>query len=1231
MKFREIFRFEFTYQARRLPTWLFIVVLTTFAFQFVRGSFLADALYQDFYLNAPFIVASVTVFGSLISLLMTATVTGEMAARDAETGMDPLTYTAPVSKADYLGGRFLAAFVLNALMVLAVPAGSLLAVYGPGVDPAIVGPFRPAAYLTAYGFIALPNAFLATAIQFAWATLGRRALASYLGSVLLFFAVYGGMIIVGVFLNREDLVVLLDAFGHVFITSDAVLGWTPIEKNTRLIELEGTLLRSRLLWFSIALGTIAFTYLRFRFAHPTVSSWWARIDLLRATRFGGRARGPAFAKATARQASADAREGDATQSPIAAPSVAPAFNLVTHTRQTLVIAWTSFRTIATSWGGLVVLSAIAAVVVAVLPENMENLGTPLLPRTRHVLTFLTSRLTSPVTPWVIIPLLIVLYAGELVWRERNAGLGEIADAAPVPEWVRILGRFLGLGLILVVWMALLTLAGVLVQIRMSYGEFEIGLYLRVLFGLQLPEYLLFALLALVVQGLVGQKYVGHLVALLAYALILFAPGLGIRHNLLVYGSGPWWSYSGIRGFGSSLVPWLWFKLYWATWALLLAVVAVPLWVRGKDSGFGVRLRLARGRFTYATARAAAVAVAIILGLGGFIFYNTNVLNAYSTSSQTVERRAEYERRYSGYANVPQPRLTATSLHVEIYPERRAVQIRGTYRLVNRGVVAIDSLHLATVPEVKTEAISLDRQALRVLVDDELGHRIYRLDEPLRPGDSLRLSFEVHVEARGFGNGGVDTSVVENGTYFTNQKWLPAIGYQPTRELFLPAQRREQRLPSRPLLPALDDAEARGGWPSREQIDFEAIVGTDGNQTAIAPGVLRRTWTAGPSTTSGHTGRRYFHYATHSPINNEYAFFSGRYALREVTWNSTTSGQSVAIQIFHHPGHAANLDRILRSVQRSLNYYSEQYGPYPHNYVRLIENPARGMGAHAEATTIDYGEGFSLFNPEVDRRRIDLPFAVMAHEMAHQWQIGYAPVEGAGLLTESFAWYSAMGVVEGEYGLEHLRRLLRFFRQPHPIPPIRQSVPLLKGMDPYAAYRKGPFALYALSEYMGDERVKLAFRRLLEKHRPGAANAATSLDLYRELQAVTPDSFRYLLHDLVAANTLWDLKTERATARQTDAGWQVAFDVRARKVVVDQAGVETEVPMNELVQVGVFAPAADGPDFGETLYLQMHRVRSGEQTITVTVPRKPADAGIDPYHLLIETERFDNVEEVDTES
>ncbi|HEX8905166.1 MAG TPA: ABC transporter permease, partial [Longimicrobiaceae bacterium] len=1020
---------------------------------------------------------------------------------------------------------------------------------------------------------------------FACATLGRRSIAGYLGSVLLLFVAYGGMIAVLLFLERQDWAAVLDVFGHIYITSDAVLGWTPAEKSTRLIELKGTLLRSRLLWLGIAVATLALTYLRFRFEHLAARRPWWRLA------------------ARLRDAHAPTPTGgDLARSAISVPRVRGRFDPALHARQTLAVARTSFATIARGRGGLVLPAVVAAITVLVLPRNMQSMGTPLLPRTEYVLSFLAASLTDPMTPWVIIPLLVVIWAGELVWREREAGLGEITDAAPVPDWVLFLGKLLGLALVLAAWMALLALAGVLVQLRMGYHRFEPGLYLKVLFGLQLAQYLLFAVLALVVQGLVNQKYVGHLAALVAYAAILFAGRLGLGHHLLVYASAPRWYYTDMRGFGPSLGPWLWFTVYWAAWALLLAVVARVLWVRGMEKRLAVRLHLARGRFTRGTARAAAVAAGLILALGGFIFYNTNVLNEYRTAAGVRELRAEYERRYGRYANVPQPRLTGATLRVEIHPRRRSVDIRGTYRLVNRTAAPIDSIHLAPASGVETGAVSFDRPARRVVADDVLRHHVYALETPLQPGDSLRLGFEVHVEPRGFRNGGVDRviSVTRNSTYFRSQDWLPAIGYQRGRELFKPGERRAAGLPRRPLIPTLASAEAgqdvtgEAGMGDAERITLDAVVGTDGDQTAVAPGALRRAWTEG--------GRRYFHYATDAPIGTEYAVFSARYAVHDERWTPPSGmGEPVTIQVYHHPEHAANLGRILRSVRASLDSYTRAYGPYPHGrIIRLVENPGGGIGAHAEPTTIDYTEGFSRFDPAADPRGLDLPFAVVAHEMAHEWGVPYAFAEGAPLITESFAWYSAMGVVERTYGREHLRRLMRFFRQPSPIPPIRQSVPLLRAMDPYAAYRKGPFALFALSEYMGRDRVDLAFRRLMEKHRAGAA---TSLDLYRELQAVTPDSLRYLLHDLFAANTFWELKTERATARQTAGGaWEVTLRVRARKVTVDPAGRETEVAMDEWVPVGVFAPTAQGADFGETLYLRMHRIRSGRQTITVTVPR-----------------------------
>jgi len=896
------------------------------------------------------------------------------------------------------------------------------------------------------------------------------------------------------------------------------------------------------------------------------------------------------------------------------------FGFATHARQTLAIASASFASIAKSATGLVLWVSVAMLVGLLMPELVKlGGGVPMLPRTGPVLTFVTAPVAdNPRLPWVLIPLFIVFYAGELIWRERDAGVSEIADTAPVPDSVFFLGKFLGLSLMLVVWMALVTTAGVIGQARMGYFDFEIGLYLRILFGIQLVDYLLFALLVFAVHAIVNQKQTGYLAALIAYGFIAFASRLGIEHKLLVYGSDPGWTYSDMRGFGASLGPWLWLKLYWAAWALLLAVAATLLWARGSERSVRSRLRLACRRFTRPLAGVAILAVALILSASGFIFYNTNVLHAYVTTADRMKRSADYERRYGRYAGLPQPRMTATALRVEIYPERWEAEIHGSYRLVNDTAEAIESIHLATAAEADTRAISFDRPIAHTLDDEELRYRIYTLSQPLRPGETLQLTFEVHFQSHGFRNSGANTAVVANGTCFTNRDWLPAIGYQRNRELHRARARRQYGLAPRPAVPSLDDPVARRIRVGGDPITFEAIVGTSGDQIAIAPGVLRRTWTEG--------GRRCFHYVTDTPINNEYGVFSARYALHEEPWRPSTdagpapsagSGQAVAIQIFHDPRHVANLTRMIRAVRASLDYHTKRFGPYQHHYIKLIENPAR-RGVRTEAATVEYGEEFSLMNPGDGPQDLDLVFAIVAHGVAREWwgmQVAPADVEGSGLLEQGLETYSAMHVVEETLGSEHLNRYVRFM-QAHGPPRTRAAPPLLRATGSFAFSRKAPLALYAMHEYIGKERIDDALRRLLEKYRSGNSPLPTSRDLYRDLQAVTPEPFQSLLHDLFENNTFWQLRTDRVTAQQTKTGaWQVTLDVRARKVVVDEAGVETEVPMDDWVEVGVF-------DAGQP-YLQKHRIHSGTQTITVTVPQQPARAGIDPRHLLSDPGEMDD--------
>jgi ABC-type transport system involved in multi-copper enzyme maturation permease subunit len=975
---------------------------------------------------------------------------------------------------------------------------------------------------------------------------------------------------------------------------------TPIEKNALTFLSGGSYIANRLLWLGISLGVLTFTYVRFRLTTPSTGS--------------GRKEGSSKAISTT--------DPGWLKWGMAEPlsRARGTFSFATRLHQLKFITLKSFQALAKNRAGLLLLAFIAAVMAIALPGNLKVKGVPMLPGTDHVLNLFAAPLANPGKFWILIFLLTIFYAGELVWRERESGMSELSNATPVREWILFVSKFLSLGLILIVWLGFLLIAGVLAQMAIGGTHVELGLYLKVLFGFQLIECLLFAMLALVIHVIVNQKYIGHLVVVLIFGCIVYSSSLGLEHKLLIFGSSPAWSYTNMNGFGLTVGPWLWFKAYWMSWALLLAMAAILLWVRSREENLISRLQLARSRFTPAAAWITAVAAGSILISGSYIFYNTNVRNRYETSADISAGRARYEQLYGKYNGVPQPVLTDVDLNVEIYPERLELEMKGFYLLVNKQAVPIDSLFLALPAEIETEGVNFSRPVTRVLADHQSGFFIYALGKSLKQGDTLRVNFKLHHKTKGFTNGGAVALVAANGTNFRSSAYMPVVGYQPYRELDDAGLRKKYLLAPRPANASLYDAEARKYAPFTEDISFNAVAGTSEDQMVVAPGTLRKTWKQG--------NRRYFHYASDAPIRNEYFFFSAKYALHESDWvPPQDSGKPVVIQIYNDPGHAENIDRMMKSVKASLHYYSREFGPYPHRQLRFVSYPGYGIGNHASPINITAEEGFFLMNPKEDERGFDLVTAVVAHEVAHQWwgnQLRYAYIEGAGLLSESLAWYSAMGVLEEKYGPDHLKKLLNFLREEYETPRTKAAVPLLRGTDWYNNYRKGPLALYAMCRYIGKKKVNAALGSMLRKHSPGNGPLATSLDLYQELRTVTPDSLQYLLDDFFKTNTFWELEAKEAVVKQTKAGfWEVTLKVNSRKLSVSEQGLEKEIPLKDWIEIGIFAPTQKGDEEGKTLYLRKHLIDSKQQTITVTLPVKPALVGIDPDHLLIDWDVMDN--------
>jgi ABC-2 type transport system permease protein len=1203
-RFAGIVWFELRYYLRRISTYLYFAIFATIAFLVINAiggawesvNMAVGGSGGNVHVNSPYIVAVVAGVTSLFGVLVTAALLGNAVYRDYEAGIHPLFFTTPVSRLAYFGGRFTGAMIVAAFVFLSIPLGIMAGSLMPYLDPARFGEFRAITFFHPYFVLILPNLIFTGAIFFALAAVTRQMMPNYLGAALLLV----GYLLAGNLtrdIENERLAGLLDPFGlNAFEL--ATKYWTAAEKNASLIALSGEFLSNRLLWMAVGGAIFALAFARFRFSHDIGQRRWRKRRL-------------ADAAESAASYAAPAR--------LQVPPVSRHFAFGAQLQQYLSLTKRSFWSIVANRYFFAILASGLLFLVFSASQVGKLYGTTTWPVTYEVLEVLGGTFA------IFVLIIITFYAGDLVWRERDAAMNQVQDAMPLPNWVPFAAKFTALVLMVAVLQGVILLAGVLTQAFKGYTNVELDLYFKYLFGLQFADYALLVALVLLVHVLANHKYMGHLIVVLYFVLGTFMGQLGLEHNLYQYGADGGTTYSDMNRFGPYLKPFWWFKAYWAGWALLFAVVSNLFWIRGQELGGKWRLQLARLRFDRSSLATAVIAGTVIAGVGGFIFYNTNVLNVYRTTHDRERASVDYERRYKQYETLPQPRISGVRVNVDLFPNDQNVVVRGTYRLVNRTTTPITAVHVRIAPEAEIRGVEFSVSVTEQQSNAERGYYIYALTTPMQPDQEIQLRFNLAYITRGFQNEISNTQVVENGT-FVNSTIMAALGYDPRGELSDDATRRKYGLPPKERMAALDDEAARRNnyiSSDADWVDFEATVSTSSDQIALAPGYLQREWTEG--------NRHYFHYKMDAPILHFYSFLSARYAIKRDRWRGA-AGEDVAIEIYHHPGHEYNIDRMIDAVKKSLAYFTANFGPYQHRQVRILEFPRYARFAQSFPNTIPYSESIGFIARVEKDEDVDYPFYVTAHEVAHQWwahQVIGANVQGATVLSETLAQYSALQVMEHEYGADQMKKFLKYELDNYLTGRAferKKELPLLKVENqPYIHYRKGSLAMYALRDYIGEDKLNAALKQFVTDKKFQPPPYTTSRELLDYLRKVTPANLQYVLDDLFEHITLYDNRTREASFTRTpDGRYRVTIDMEARKFQADDIGNEKEVAMNDLIDVGVFAPAEKGKSGdGKPLYFAKHRIASGAQRLDVVVDQEPARAGIDPYHKLIDRVTRDN--------
>ncbi len=1179
--------YEWKYWLRSPMTWILLSINTLLVFGAVSSDNISiGGGVGSVHKNAPYVIQMYYGMMSLICLLMTTAFMNATANRDFQHNMYQLVFASPIRRRDYFFGKFLGAYVMAVLPLLGVSLGALLGPLMPWVQPERYGAVIASGHIWGILAFAIPNVFIMGVLLFSLAVIFRSNIVSFIGAmlVLVLYSVSSGLT---KDIQNEWLANMLDPFG--FRPLNMISKYMTVdEKNLNAVPLYGSFLTNRILWVSIAIIALVILYSRFSLS----------------TRREGR---------KAKKAKEQEQEPYIPAGKTFVPDAANRHSLITFLKLVL------FETKAVIRNPTFIIIAVLGAInlIASLTGFTGGYGERQYPVTYDMVESVRNAFH------IFLIAIITFYSGVLVWKERDVKINEIQDATPVRTGYIFSTKLLAMVLTVAVILIMTIVICVVAQLFRGYTRLEPAVYLKSLLVIDLLGFAYLIVIALFFHYVINNRYIAYFAFIVFIIVNAFIWNvLEVSSKMVDYGGTPFVIYSDMNGFGPFTAAIVWFNIYWSLFALLLGFVVFAFYVRGRETVFSKRLASA-GRTLRRNGGVIGVLLVAFIVCAGFVYYNTKMLNTYYSSDEQEQRRVDYEKKYKQYEGLPQPRWQRLDYRIDLYPYERAMDVAVTGIVKNISGSMIQEVYLNT-PEL-TDSIQIIVPGGRVRLDDKrIGFRIIHLDQPMQHGDSMQVEVRFTKRSPGFENEVSFTQLTQNGTFFNNDDIVPSFGYNPGGELQNKNDRKKYGLPVRRRMPLLNEADSvarRNNYVIQDAdwVMVHTTISTAGDQVAVAPGSLLRSWKEGD--------RAYFEYQLDQPSLNFYSFISAKYEVARKKWNG------VDIEVYYHKDHAYNVQNMLKSVGQSLAYYTTHFGPYRHKQCRIIEFPRYAGFAQAFPGTMPYSEsiGFITDLRNVTKEDIDFVFYVVAHEMGHQYwahQLCGANMQGSELMSEGFAQYASLMVMEKEYGKDKMKKFLKYEMDRYlrgRSNEFEAERPLIRTEGQgYIHYQKASVVLYYLKEMIGEEQVNQALRTLLDSFAYQPPPYPTSLSALRAFRAVTPDSLQYLITDMFEHITLFSNRIADVNYKKTGDEYEVKITTISEKFIADSLGKETPVAINDFIDIGLFTEGKDQKNLGKPVLIKRFRINKKENEFVFRVKEKPYQAGIDPYNYLIDRIPDDNL-------
>jgi ABC-2 type transport system permease protein len=1105
------------------------------------------------------------------------------ATRNHTSLMSEIIYTKPIKPFSYNLGRFLGAYLICLTVFSMVPLGTFIGSLMPWVDGERIGTNSLMMYVQPFLIFSTTTIFVLSALFYGATNLFKSMMAGYICALGLFIL----YVVAGQVFNEPEqrtIRALLDPFG-LRSFGEYTRYWTAFEKNSLLPAIEGAILQNRLMW--VAVGSFIllttgglFKPLNFTANKVNNTTKKQKIDVI-----------PVNSNIAIK---ASANNGFAqfitrTKFEIKQVVLSPAFPVL--------LLFSAFQLIAGFF-------------------NINGVfGAPNWPLTQTLVQIIVGAFS------LMTIIVITYYTAEVVWRERTVGMGDIVDSMPVPNVTFWLSKLLAVMLVIVSLHFLGMFIAIIKQLLSGYENIELGQYLISLLYFAVLPFCLLVVLAFLIQVLSPNKYVGMLIFVgYIFVSMAFAP-VGIEHNMFNFGVAPVMQYSDLNGYGWFMQTQNWYMFYWTALSVVMGVISYGMWQRGPQASVKQRFSLLSYQLGIQGKSIAAAAMLIFLATGGYIHYNTKVLNDFTGQKESLDTQADYEKDYVAFRDAPMPSIVGIDAKIDIFPEERRIEASATITLINRTAAPI-SRFLVNIPQhSKHYEVAIPGGKLGEM-NKKYDVVWFEFSDPMQPKEERTGKLTVTRSHRGFKDRGGDVSVVKNGTFINNFELFPTFGFNEGYRISDQHERRKRDLAPLQRAYKLEDTSryvesffGRGV----EFIDFSATVSTSSDQFAIVPGYLQKEWQ--------QDGRNYYRYEMDAPMVNFFSVMSANLEKKIVEHDG------INIEVYYHKNHHWNVDRMIESSQDSLDYFQQVFSPYQHKQLRIIEFPGYRGFAQSFANTVPYSENIGFISDLRNPEDIDPVYYVTAHEVAHQWwghQLNAANVQGSAILSETLSQYSALMVMKKKYGEIKLRKFLtheldRYLRGRSA--ERIEEMPLLRAENQqYIHYQKGSIVMMALVNRLGEERLNQALQALLNEYQFREDLYPTTLDLVRHLDNVSNEAEQAYIQDLFTQITLYDLRAKEVIKEELEDGkTKVTLTVSAQQFSADGKGKETEQPFAKEVEIVLFSE--DPNNFAienKVIYQGLHAIKSGDTVIELMVDEMPNFAGIDPFVRFIDRDTGNNI-------